>query len=694
MHDLNREQRQALECDSNSHCLVIAGPGSGKTRFLVERMKQCVQIATDCRVLCFAFTNESANEIQARVSESVSIGQRVSISTIHRFCTGILRTHARITRPGSPALRILKDAEQFATFIVDNLPLKLVKTAWKDMCNLMKENGEPFSLSSGTDSADSGVEMKMTETNDEGLRAAKSLVRLLRGLHSGATDIDSIRSYPGILQAFQVYGSAMESANLVDMRCIVGRFLRDFEKLAPLLVDLRYLLVDEFQDLDQEQLELVKLLIRHGMVLTAVGDFNQSIYTWRSRGSRPDQRSDPKRFKKSDAQPQPTSYDFVKRDMSPGSHAEFAFLLNHRNDYEIARASNLLVSRPAVTSDEIPTGLGMARVVVCGSSDEEVTKILQLLRCMHINGTLKECAILVRYNSDKERVRSVLKQAGIPTIDRKRIPVTRKSTGNSSNATKSFKTVLCLIRAIANQNDPEAFITAMKITCMTAHNVDIELSLVRTLSICRDLSPCREWWDMYETYDPLGDTKHDRDCDSINLDDMKYDTRTLSGIRIKSLVTMFLTNIRKCTHILTLESLVEGIKNVFKIKTTKDIALLEDLVRDRHIPLCDSIRFLRDPDSWGRDDVTKDAVYVSTIHSAKGREWSTVIIPFVNEGTIPSIVGEIGEEKRVLYVGMTRAKNNLILTCHQAGRTLPSRFISDCQIQPCERFDDILSRFG
>ena len=706
MHELNREQQQALQCGLDHICLVTAGPGSGKTRFLVERIARIARASpSEGRlILCFAFTNEAANEIQGRVNDCLLKTQMVTISTIHRFCTSVLRTFTRLQRPGSQSLRVMKDSDHFCTFLVENVPFKLLKAAWKDLCQ--HDCPDPADdLSDTTPSSESsgGDDLPSLSTSDdsEADRASKSLIRMFRGLQNGSIDMQSISGLESLMQAFAVYDSAMESANIIDIRCIVGKFVRDFDMLAPLFGDIHYLLVDEFQDLDEQQLELVKLLINHGLILTAVGDFNQSIYSWRARTLRPyspDQQPAIKARKRDPVNilhSNPKSYDSLISHMGSKPHAEFSFILNHRNDYEIGRASNLLVGKPVVPSaDDIPTALGFARVVVCRSPDDEYAKIIQLLKCMHLSNTLKDCAILVRYNTDKEKLGSLLKQSGIPTIEKRRSFMSRISSINNSNSSKSFKTILCLIRAIAVPNDPVAFITGMKLACLTSHNKDIELELIQTVMTVTEFVNCHEWWDRAEMYDPLAEeTRSEFSPETLQV---QHNTRTLNGIRVKSLITQYTSNIRKCMNCGTLQSLVAEIKSVFKIRTTRDIGLLEDLVKGRDVPIKESMKFLREPDQWGTNSTSErtNAVYVSTIHSAKGREWSTVLIPFVNEGTIPSMVGEIGEERRVFYVGMTRAKHNLILTCHQAGRTIPSRFISDCQIRPCERFDDILSRFG
>jgi superfamily I DNA/RNA helicase len=172
---------------------------------------------------------------------------------------------------------------------------------------------------------------------------------------------------------------------------------------------------------------------------------------------------------------------------------------------------------------------------------------------------------------------------------------------------------------------------------------------------------------------------------------IKVPSRSLNDIRIKSLIQTFTVNLKRCTGNMSVSELAKKIVSVFKIRSAKDV---NEFIRSVNgaASITSGIRTLSHVQNDQSAVGSSPAVFVGTIHSAKGREWSTVMIPFVNEGVLPSMTAfNTDEERRVMYVGMTRARHNLVLFCSDSRGVMPSRFIAESGMHPIGRVDNLIS---
>jgi superfamily I DNA/RNA helicase len=485
--------------------------------------------------------------------------------------------------------------------------------------------------------------------------------------------------FPAIDHAYHMYTTFMKEAGLVDMRMIVSQFLGDFDEYRslPSLRNMTHLLVDELQDLDDQQLELCERLIGMGVYVTAVGDFNQSIYNWRFTPERgPADSNTLKRARLIH------SGERLMRTMKKDSYSEYVFKLNHRSDAAITRVSNKLVG---ITNDQHDASRsnGQACFLLGRSDEESLVRLCKLLK-MIPQEKLHETAILVRFNSDKERIMHRLRDCGISFHSR-----TSRSPRSFPKTSKSLDNLLWILRCIEDPHDVVAHMIGMLSCSITQRNVELRdqiLCLIPGIeqSIAQS-SPITHVRPLYRVEEVQQDS-----LETLKAAVEKIDTRSLTGIRVRSVVLSFVANIRKVktANAMTIPKCINAIISAFKIRSAKDVSEFIESSSNA-ASITDAIDKLRTNPNAGESN---GGVYVGTIHSAKGREWSTVFMPFVNEGTLPSSkVFDVDEERRVMYVGMTRAKHSLVLLCTDGAGTMPSRFINESAMSPLIRFDDLVA---
>jgi DNA helicase-2/ATP-dependent DNA helicase PcrA len=612
------EQREAINCPPTDHCIVRAGPGSGKTFFLVQRVLNILRSVENSRVVCFSFTNESARELKRRLAGFGVVGSRVQASTIHKFCLNGFGQRLKVVKNKPVLLHVLRKvitSDHRAALIGDNenlSPSSLIEEAEED------DNDDSDTDDSAVHNKENTDQTLLPESEQKFLTLVLEAVRkYMRDQH------DQISPFPAaIRQIASLYVAELLKDNTIDLSVIVSEFLKRFDNLLPYIQSVgTYLFVDEFQDLDPEQVLLVQKLIDTGKILTAVGDVNQSIYGWRQDGKR-------------------------VRIYTP-SHSQyqmFCFSLNMRCADAIVRVSNQLVDSRNVSAR---CG-GSVQLLVCRNEMEELLRVACIVKSFLQKSTFEtspSISVLFRLNSDKERFAKIL--------DQQRIPFHGKHSSQSRRFSKALDQFLAVADA-AISNEQEALVHSMYLS-LAPKKADEVRSYLASFQ------------------------------DVISLNEA-VTRKESANFACKSMISEFLAKMSKVNKQNTVSAQVEAILSVFKIsRKTKDLGKLLDSVVEADT-LADLVRLFRarELDETNRRNAA-NGVYVGTIHSAKGREWQTVLIPLVNENNFR--YNNRDEEKRVLYVALTRAMDKVILTCSK-----PSVFLSALSVTSSSNVNTIIQQ--
>ena len=609
---LTPEQSSAVECSPDDHCIVRAGPGSGKTFFLVQRVLELLRTRAGSKIYCFSFTNESSRELKRRLAGFGVIGMRVQASTIHKFCLVGLSCNGE-------RLKVIKNKQvliqRLRRVVTDSERMKLIGegASFRAQADLDQDD-----QSDESDKENVATDPMPLEAISESERSFLShLLDDIRSLNKSPAYHASLS--PTMRTVAARYKADLAKEGVIDLSMIVSEFLAQFDSLSDYIESVgEFLFVDEFQDLDPEQLLLVQRLIEVGKKLTAVGDVNQSIYGWRQEGKR------------------------VRiHTPSNSNHQMFCFNLNLRCCETIVRTSNLLID----AHNTATRGGGFVKILRCRNETEELLRIAKLAKS--IDEELCSFAVLFRLNGDKERFTKIL--------DQQNIPFHGKHVGHSTDVkrTKAMETLLIQIEAVVQKN-PQSTIEGLVLYVQAKKSISQRLgTFVAGVNSAEELRV-------------LAASKS-------------------SDIQCKSVIAEYLGKLSKINRQSSLCAQLSTILSEFKIQKTKDV---NEFIRSASS--CLSLNELLDSLSRKeREEVmarnSAKGLYVGTIHSAKGREWKTVVIPLVNEFVLPSDRCDVDEERRVLYVGLTRARDAVIITCSK-----PSPFVSELHMSQTGNIDEVI----
>jgi ATP-dependent DNA helicase Rep len=632
MRELNPPQREAVRYVEGP-LLVLAGAGSGKTRVIAHKIAHLIaahQVEPD-GIAAITFTNKAANEMQSRVADLLPKGARVKpwISTFHTL-----------------GLRILK--EEF------------------EACGLRPR----FTLFDARDSeaalADIARRSFGSTTFDIG--AIQHRVSAWKSaLHEPATVPVEEKSDPLGKAAFACYAEylrTLQAFNAVDFDDLIrlpSLLLRNSPgTLLKWQARLRWLLVDEYQDTNLAQYELVRMLVSAKQRLTAVGDDDQSIYAW--RGARPENLA-------ALTQDFPT-LKVIKLEQ------------NYRSMGVILKAANQLIStNPHVFEKRLWSEKGFGeRIRVMGAADEftEAELVVNLINHQRVlnNTPFRDFAILFRSNHQARVFESALRERGIPYII---------SGSRSFFDASEVKDMLCYLRAIANSGDDTALLRiintprrglgAATVEVLVQVASELQRSLRETLGtsalesrvttrVAKLLQEFGRWLDHFER-------------ESESLSPLELARQVISDVSYEDWLEQSSD---------TPEDATRRKNNVFELLDW--IARL--LKQNPERSLTDVVASLTLIDMLDRkdDDEDKDALSLMTLHAAKGLEFPQVYLVGFEENILPhrsSIDGDtIEEERRLAYVGITRAQQRLTIswarTRKRYGKTeecQPSRFVEE-----------------
>ena len=644
LSELNEGQRRAVEyCDGPQ--LVIAGAGSGKTRVLTYKIAYLLEREDEAlnpwNILALTFTNKAAREMKERIGRLVGQDRavRLQMGTFHSVFARILRVEAEH----------IGFASNFT--IYDQADSRsLVKSIIKGM-QLDDKTYKPASVA-------------------DRISMAKNHLLLPQqyAVSSWAAD-DAQHKRPLVGQIYNMYMERCRQANAMDFDDLLVHtylLLRNHDDVRQKYVDrFRYILVDEYQDTNYAQQEIVLLLAHDHGRLCVVGDDAQSIYSF--RGANID-----------------NILNFQK--MFVGARL-FKLEQNYRSTQLIVQAANSLIRKneKQIHKDVFSKNEEGERLILrpAYSDKEEAMIVCNDIKRIRKNEhcEFSDFAILYRTNAQSRSFEEQMRKDGIPY---------RIYGGLSFYQRKEIKDVIAYFRVVANPDDEEALrriinyptrgigdTTFAKIVD-TASTHGVSLWKVIQQPIVFGLQFAKGTQTKIDGFKTLVEGWSQR-LASEDAYELGHSIIMESGISKEIYGS---TNPEDLSRQENLEEFLGGMQDFVENRKEED--------RENEIGLSDflqEVALLTDLDSDGDADQPK--VTLMTIHSAKGLEFPTVFVVGLEENIFPSpmcvnSVRELEEERRLLYVAITRAEKHCILTCAQNrfryGRMetdSPSRFIKD-----------------
>lgn len=633
MNQLNPRQREAVLAISGP-VLVLAGAGSGKTSVITQKIAYLI---TECgisanKILAVTFTNKAAREMKERAAKLVSgpIARGLSVSTFHTL-----------------GLTMIKRApEQFG----------------------LKKN---FSIFDAEDSNTLLGELLHKENASDKIKLVRSLISNFKNeLITPAEAISRAESDGDLFAAtvYEAYERHLRAYNAVDFDDLIVRptlALRDNDAVREQWQNkVHYLLVDEYQDTNSAQYLMVKLLVGSRACFTAVGDDDQSIYAW--RGARPENMAELSK-----------DYPALKVIMLEQ---------NYRSTSRILKAANAVIANnPHVFEKKLWSQHGMGatiRVVQCPSEDAEAEKVAtELLNHKLMQRTeFRDYAVLYRGNFQARALETKLREFQIPY---------KISGGQSFFGRSEIKDVMAYLRLVINPEDDNAFLRIVN-----TPKREIGPSTLEKLGSYAQQRECA----MLLACDELGLGLHVGDRALNRLQEFSAwiastAREIIDGNEPLNAIKQMLSDIDYNDYLLeqsatpqAAERRMESV-NSFLASVQRLWEKAED-EEDRDIEAVIRKLVLLDLLEQQAEEDDSDKVQLMTLHAAKGLEFPHVFLVGLEEDLLPhrnSIEADtVEEERRLMYVGITRAKQTLTLT-YAAKRkvagemlpTTPSRFLDE-----------------
>lgn len=555
LKDLNPDQQKAVKL-ADGPAIILAGAGSGKTRVLTYKVIYLINehhIAPE-NILCLTFTNKAAKEMRERIEKYIPVGRKPLVTTFHSLCAKILRIEGKYI--GLSTNFLIYDATDQVDAIKEAMSL----------LNISQKEVKPYSILA-----------TISQAKNE-LISAVDYQHLARGYFQQT-----------VSSVYKIYQSLLKENDAVDFDDLIMKTVELFEKNPSVLEKyqqiFRYILIDEYQDTNRAQYILTKMLAVKHQNVCVVGDFSQSIYSWRGADYR-----NLSKFK--------DDFKGVKT---------ISLSQNYRSTQKILDAASAVIakntSHPVLKLwTENPDGESITLYEARNEQDEALF-IVNFLK--ENSGLLKQTAILYRTNAQSRVIEEILLHHAIPYI---------LFGGTRFYERKEIKDVLAYLRLLINPKD------------------SVSLKRVEKLGKGRmqkflDYQVNNQTTERVDTLDLLDSVI--RATDYLELYDEKDEEDRSRLENIKELRSVALS----------FPHLTEFLENVA-------------LIEQEYIP----------------DKTTKNnTVTMMTFHSAKGLEFPVVFMVGMEEGLFPhnrSLMdrNELEEERRLCYVGMTRAKQKLFMT--------------------------------
>lgn len=653
LRGMNPQQAEAVQA-TEGPLLIMAGAGSGKTRVLTHRIAYLViqKAIKPSNILAITFTNKAAREMRNRIDAILGngTGDRMWVSTFHSMCVRILRRD--IDRIGyNKNFSILDTTDQ----------LSVIKNALKEL-NIDPKQNDPRMLLNAISSA-----------KNEGVSVDDYSKQVSSNNPHEQTILKVYENYQHRLRKNQ-------SLDFDDLIMITIRLFKEVPEVLEYYQDrFQYIHVDEYQDTNHTQYTLVKLLAKNHENICVVGDSDQSIYRWRG--------ADIQNIL-SFSKDYPTAKTIMLEQ-------------NYRSTKTILQAANAVIKNNSSrfpkelrTDNQEGEKISVYRAYNEKAEAQFVVKTIQE-QMLYKNRKAEDFAILYRTNAQSRVMEEMLVKSNMDyTI----------VGGTKFYDRKEIKDLLAYLRLIANNDD--------------------DLSLARIIN---------------EPKRGIGATSFDRiavnafEADRSIFDALaEVDFMGLSGKATNAAIHFhaMIKNLTQMQEYMSVTELVEeileksGYREMLKLEKTIEAQsrlenideflsvtkAFEDQSEDKTlVAFLTDLALIADIDTLGKDEEEKDkgaGIVLMTMHSAKGLEFPVVFIIGMEENIFPHSRSindndEMEEERRLAYVGITRAEEQLFISCAQT-RTLfgrssfnsPSRFIQEIDSEILEEVASQSSSFG
>lgn len=626
----------------HSPCLVLAGAGSGKTRVITQKIVRLLELGLKPEQICaITFTNKAAQEMRERAKELVGakVGNRLVISTFHAL--GV-----RFLREEGPQLGL---KPQFSILDSD------------DAVNLIRD------CANTTDAKLPRIwQWQISMWKNEGLDATAALA---------VAESEAERQAAVI---FQAYGERLAAYQAVDFDDLIGLPLKLLSTNADVAARwrqrFRHVLVDEVQDTNAVQYALLKALVGEQGLFTAVGDDDQSIYGWRGATLE-------------NLQSLQTDYPALK---------VIALEQNYRSTSAILRAANhVIASNPKLFEKKLWSDLGEGEAVTVLACDDEaheaeraVARLKAKKEADGANGKWSDCAILYRANHQAKVFEQALRRAQIPY---------KVSGGQSFFDRAEIKDLCAWLRLLVNADDDPAFLRAV-----TTPKRGIGHTTLAALGGFAGQHKISLFEALFSA--SLESQLTRRQLDGLHefgryVDELKARATEARGQKAAhSLCMNWLQEIGYEAHLASGEDSEKALAN----RWSNVLDFVDWMAKrcgggdtDREeqslLDVAQTINVIVSLMERGEE---QDQLVLSTLHASKGLEWPHVVLAGVNEGILPFATDDepvtperLAEERRLMYVGITRARRTLAVSWlrrRKKGRELvaakPSRFVAEMRL--------------
>lgn len=627
LSELNKEQLEAVK-QTEGPLLILAGAGSGKTKIVTTKIAYLIK---ECKVypgeiLAFTFTNKAANEMKTRVASLLNMDvKNMWIGTFHSICVRILRRD----------LNSNVFTKNFTIYDTANQ-----KTLIRECIRLLNLNTKIYT--------ENYVLNRIGSLRNEG-------VSLEEFRKFAASVVDK-----NVLKIFEMYEKKKREYNALDFDDLISKtieLLENDEMVRSYYQErFRYVFVDEYQDTNEEQYRLIRLLSEKHNNISVVGDADQSIYKWRGANI-----NNILNFSK----------DFK-------NSKQITMAQNYRSTNEILNSANYVIAnntqriKKDLWADENNGDKPM--LFVNDYSETEANNIaIEVLKQIDSGIKPSEIAILYRSNA----LSRALEESFIKNNIKYRIVGGLKFYDRAE-----IKDLIAYLRLISNTNDDLALIRIINspkrgIGATTVDRLK-DISESEGKAIFDIISDINNFSDVFNS----GTIKKLNDFRNL-ISNLRYKAESL---KISELLNFLISqvgyvNVLEAENTVESHSKIENIQEFVSVATnydeTNEESNLESFLSD--------ISLLSDVDKADNDS---ESVSMLTIHSAKGLEYDVVYIIALEEGIFPTSHAEtdddIEEERRLMYVAITRAKKRLFLSyAHRRNSfgkvmdTMKSRFIDE-----------------
>ncbi|MEM1098994.1 MAG: UvrD-helicase domain-containing protein, partial [Planctomycetota bacterium] len=670
---LTEPQRDAVQ-HVDGPMLVLAGPGSGKTRVITRRIAHLVRACgvPPWNVLAITFTNKAAGEMRDRVSELLTERQAraATVSTFHALCARLIRQYAdRVGLP--PGYSIYDTADQ----------KNAIKTALSEL-EINPKNFPPASMLGSISNA-------KNELIDAKVFAAS------------ASDFYKRT----VAKVYTKYTQILERNAAVDFDDLLLKTVQLLRDHRDVLDELRYryqyILIDEYQDTNHAQFMIATSLggkyedgsgSPSGGNLMVTGDPDQSIYGWRGANIK----------NILDFEAQFPDAKIVRLEQ------------NYRSTKTILKAADALIANNAARKHKSlfteNTDGQPVRVVTCYDGNHEAAWIVEQLRGYREDHGIpwSGMAIFYRINSLSRVMEDALRNAGVPY---------QIARGTAFYDRKEIKDAMAYLRLVANPadevtcfrviNTPARGISAATVKAIQAyaltHDTPVDAILAKPealdavnkraqAAVAKFGTTLRTWRDRAGFTDRAGRLSDQPEGESIHIISLR---QFVEDVLRESGLEAFYRNDKsdpdqeRLANLGELISSVQQFEEEFELEREMDGAEQSPTLRDKLLAFLERVALVSDVDGLEAGQADLGAVTLMTLHAAKGLEFPVVAMLGFEDGLLPheranTDPSELEEERRLAFVGITRAEQHLMLTharyrtvFGQTMPTIPSRFLNE-----------------